>query len=154
MGVDLSKIAKAQQTCKVNLDLKEPGAMSLDRVTLRKSWGKNASYWIDIIRNPQGLMQVIRSWQWMRDGEIIEGNSRSGNPTIKNSIVSDNYFRIISAQVTDKNYVIDGRQSSTNSPISAPEWDSFVQGLDLPVKEVYPRKKNILPKRKAEKDWW
>jgi hypothetical protein len=174
----MSKIAAAKRTNGgADIDLKASGVVCLERVALRKNWGKRPTYWVDIIQDSFGKFQVFRSWQWMDGSTPVEGTVGHGPPTMSAHRVVSDFQAAVYKQVIEKSYIIEERLAAQNSPMTTNAWNAFLANLnsvaptpptpqvsfvDPALGEPWPdapktpkvKKKAPLPKRKPEKDWW
>lgn len=95
----------------------------VDRVELRKSWSKQATYFVSIIKDPtSGYSQVWKSWEWVdTQNEVISGKINYGRPSKEDSLVWKQYLEAIKIQLDEKDYIIQNRQTTLQSPAPASE---------------------------------
>lgn len=164
MSVDLSKLRTKSGT---DIDLKAPGVSCLARIALRKSWSKNASYWIDIVEDDAGFKQVYRSWSWGSGSSAVEGCKPYGHKS-SNPLTVESHFYTCLGQRFDNDYEIEGFQSCARSPVDGAKLASYIQSYQnqkSPIEVILDavdeatrteERKQQLPKleRKPRSDWW
>lgn len=94
-----------------------PGSLVADSISLRKSWSRTPSYWIEVVYTPlTRLFTVKRRWKWLnrRTNELVEGDAQTGG--IKSLPLLYDRFTQILTEKQAQDYLFAGRISQGWSP--------------------------------------